>query len=68
MEKEEIKIAGMTCNHCIKSVDEAIKLLPVEKYEVKLGSLNVEYIPEKIERKEIINAISGSGYEVINNS
>lgn len=64
---ETIEISGMTCNHCIKSVEEAIKLLPVEKYEVKLGSLYVEYNPEKIERLVIINAISDSGYDVINN-
>ncbi len=65
---ETINIEGMTCNHCIKSVDEAIKLLPVDKYEVTLGSLYVEYNPEKIERSEIINAISDSGFDVVNNS
>jgi len=35
---------------------------------VKLGSLYIEYNPEKIERNEIINAISVSGYDVVNNS
>jgi copper chaperone len=65
---ETINISGMTCNHCIKSVDEAIKMLPVDKYEVKLGSLYVEYNPDKIERNEIINAVSDSGYVVVNNS
>ena len=68
MISETINIAGMTCSHCIKSVDEAIKMLPVDKYEVKLGSLYIEYNPEKIERNEIINAISVSGYDVVNNS
>lgn len=67
MISETINIAGMTCSHCIKSVDEAIKMLPVDKYEVKLGSLYVEYNPDKIERNEIINAISESGYDLINN-
>ncbi len=65
---ETINIAGMSCNHCIKSIDEAIKKLPVDKYEVKLGSLYVEYNSEKIERNEIINAISDSGFDVINSS
>ncbi len=64
--RNTFKIAGMTCEHCVKSVDEAIKLLPVDKYEVKLGTLYVEYNPEKIERNEIINAVSESGYDVIN--
>lgn len=68
MIKEEFKLSGMSCSHCIKSVENALSVLPVEKYDVKIGSLYVEYIPEKIERKEIIKAISDSGYEVINNS
>lgn len=66
--KNTFNIAGMTCDHCIKSIDEAIKKLPVDKYEVKLGSLYVEYNPEKIESSEIINAITESGFDVINNS
>ncbi len=65
---ETINIEGMTCNHCIKSIDEVMKKLAVEKYEVKLGSLYVEYNPEKIEKIEIIDAIVECGYDVINNS
>lgn len=68
MQAETIKIIGMSCDHCVKSIGEAVKKLPVEKYEVKLGSLYIEYNPEKIERNEIINAISESGYDVVNNS
>ncbi|MBZ0204059.1 MAG: cation transporter [Ignavibacteria bacterium] len=68
MISETIIIAGMTCNHCIKSVDEAVKMLPLDKYEVKLGSLYVEYNSEKIERNEILDAITESGFDVINNS
>lgn len=62
---ETIAIAGMTCNHCIKSVDEAIKMLPVDKYEVKLGSLLIGYDIEKLTKEQIIHAIQNSGYEII---
>lgn len=68
MKAETIKISGMSCDHCVKSIREAVQKLPVEKYEVNLGSLYIEYNPEKIERNEIINAISDSGYDVVNNS
>jgi copper chaperone len=68
MTAETIKISGMTCNHCVKSVEEAIKQLPVEKYEVKIGSLYVEYDSEKIIKEQIINAVEDIGYEItINN-
>lgn len=66
MKTETIKISGMTCNHCVKSVDEAIKQLPVEKYEVKIGSLYVEYDPKKLTKEQIINAVEDSGYEIVN--
>lgn len=65
MQKETIKISGMTCNHCIKSVEDAIKQLPVNKYEVELGSLYVEYDQEKLTEQQISEAIEESGYEII---
>lgn len=67
MKTETIKISGMTCNHCVKSVDEAIKQLPVEKYEVKIGSLFVEYNPEKLTKQQIITTVEDIGYEITNN-
>jgi copper chaperone len=60
------KISGMTCNHCIKSIDEAIKQLSVEKYDVRMGSLYVEYNPEKLTKEQIVNAIEEAGYKVTN--
>lgn len=65
MTAETIKISGMTCNHCVKSVEEAIKHLPVEKHEVKIGSLYVEYDSEKLTKEQIIKAIEDTGYEII---
>jgi len=68
MREENIKIQGMTCNHCVKSVESALSGLPVEKYEVKIGSAYVEYDPVKLTKKQITDAIEDMGYEVINNN
>jgi len=68
MTVETIKISGMTCNHCVKSVDEAIKQLPVKKYEVKIGSLYVEYDSDKLTKEQIIAAVEDIGYEIISNN
>lgn len=65
MQAETFKITGMSCNHCVKTVEEAIKRLPVELHEVKTGSLYVEYDPEKLSKELIVQAIEDSGYEVI---
>jgi copper chaperone CopZ len=68
MIKEEFKLSGMSCSHCIKSVESALSGLPVEKYEVKQGSAYVEYDPEKLSKKQITDAIENMGYEVINDN
>lgn len=67
MRAETIKISGMTCNDCVKSVESALSALPIEKYQVKQGSAYVEYNPEKLSKKQITDAIEDIGYEVINN-
>lgn len=63
---ETLNISGMTCNHCVKSVEEAMKSLQVEKYEVKIGSLYVEYDPAKVTNAQIVKTIEDNGYEIIN--
>lgn len=68
MIKEEIKLSGMSCSHCVKSVESALSVLPVEKYDVKQGSAYVEYDPEKLSKKQITDAIEDAGYEVIKNN
>jgi copper chaperone len=67
MREENIKIQGMTCNHCVKSVESALRALPVEKYEVKIGSTYVEYDPVKLTKEQITDSIEDIGYEIINN-
>lgn len=65
MQAEIIKVSGMSCVHCIKSVENAVKKLPVEKHEVKMASLYVEYDPLKVSKEQIVLSIEDSGYEVI---
>lgn len=53
----------MSCGHCVKSVEEALKNLPLEKYKVEIGSASVEFDEDKISKEKIINAINETGYE-----
>lgn len=66
MTKETIQISGMSCNHCIKSVEDAIKSLPVLKFKVAMNSLDVEFEEMAITENRIIEAIEEEGYKVIN--
>ena len=64
MKTEKILITGMSCNHCVKSVEKEISKLPVAKYKVAINLLDVEYDEAKVSRDDIVEAIEEAGYEV----
>ncbi len=63
--KETIKITGMSCNHCVKSVVKEIKKLPVLEFKAEINSLDVEYDQTKVTHEQIVKAIEDAGYEVV---
>lgn len=64
MIKETIKISGMSCSHCVKSVEKEVSKLALERFEVSIGELKVEYAAEKVSREQIIEAVQEAGYAV----
>lgn len=65
MKKERIEIKGMTCGHCVKSVEQELDKLPLLKREVFVNLLNVEYNEEEVTRMQIEGAIRAAGYNVV---
>ena len=60
----QIKVKGMTCQHCVKAVTKAIQDLDVEaKLTVDLagGLVSVE---TALSREDVVKAIDEEGYEV----
>ncbi len=66
MIKERISIRGMSCNHCIRSVEDAIKILPVVNFKVAMNTLDVEFEEIDVTEIRIVEAIEEEGYKVIN--
>jgi copper chaperone CopZ len=66
--KETIKITGMSCNQCVKSVVREIKKLPIPDFKADINSLEVEYDKTKVSHKQIVQAIKDAGYEVVEHS
>ncbi|WP_319506583.1 heavy metal translocating P-type ATPase [uncultured Methanolobus sp.] len=65
--KADIKVYGMTCMHCHKSVTDAISALDgVNSVEVSLEDekASVEFDAERIGLEEIKKAVINAGYEV----
>ena len=61
-----LKITGMTCNGCVKSVTRVLEELDgVENVQVSLsGSTNVVFDESKVSIAQLIEAIEDAGFEV----
>jgi copper ion binding protein len=65
--KKVISIEGMSCNHCVKHVTDALKAIEgVSKVEVSLknGKAIIE-AENTVSNAEIIDAVNDAGYDVI---
>ena len=58
------KIEGMSCGHCVLSVQKALLKLNLDKLKAEIGSAEVEFDEEKIFEEEIIKTIESAGYSV----
>lgn len=64
--KKQFKVDGMTCHHCVKAVVMELDKLDVNSHQVDIGEVIVEYDENKVEEKQIVNAIEEAGYKVVN--
>lgn len=66
MKKEEFKIEGMSCGHCVISVKKELgKIDGLQIDSVEIGKAVVEFDDNKISSKQIEDAIEVAGYSVI---
>lgn len=63
-----LKISGMTCDHCVKTVEKGIKSLKgVSRVHVDLAlqKAEVAYSPEAVTLDQIKKAVTEAGYQVV---
>lgn len=66
--KETIKVQGMSCNHCVNSVEGSVgKLSGVSSVKVNLidGEVSVEFDIEQTTLDKIKETIEEQGYDVV---
>jgi copper chaperone len=64
MTNKFLKINGMTCGHCVKSVEVELKKLPLENIKVEIGQAEISYDENKVKEEEIKRAVVEAGYEI----
>ncbi|MCL2462141.1 MAG: copper ion binding protein [Defluviitaleaceae bacterium] len=68
MEKITLKIEGMSCEHCVKAVKNALTALPgvsAAQVDLKGKSAVVEYDPAKCAAERMKAAVEDEGYRVV---
>ncbi|MDI7741020.1 copper chaperone CopZ [Lysinibacillus fusiformis] len=68
MENVTLNVKGMSCGHCVKSVEQSVGALDgVEQVSVNLeaGRVNVAYNDQKVSLAKIKEAIDDQGYDVL---
>ncbi|MFM9884584.1 MAG: heavy-metal-associated domain-containing protein [Burkholderiales bacterium] len=66
MEDTELKVEGMTCSGCVRSVTNALSKMPgVADVSVSLAdrSARVKFDPARVSRAAIRQAVLDAGYE-----
>ena len=64
MQTVTLQIKGMSCNHCVSAVKQALGEVPGVKIEnVAIGNAVISYDPEKTKTTEISAALADAGYE-----
>ncbi|MFJ8454125.1 copper chaperone CopZ [Bacillus paramycoides] len=68
MEQLTLKVEGMSCGHCVNSIESNVKELNgVEQVKVQLakGTVEVTIDSSIITLKDIVSVIEDQGYDVI---
>lgn len=65
MKEKKFFISGMSCHHCVMAIERELKTLPLEKFDVKIGIVDVKYDESKLSEDNIITAIKEAGYKVV---
>ena len=64
MNKARFEIEGMSCNHCVKAVRNALAAVPgVSIDNVTIGAATVEFDPASSNVGTLVDAIADAGYD-----
>jgi copper chaperone len=66
MQNVTLKVEGMSCGHCVTSVEGAVKKLGANaKVDLEAGSVAVEFDESKVSLAAIKESIEDQGYDVV---
>jgi len=65
MKNEELKITGMSCNHCVMSLRKELAKVPgLEIKDVRIGTALVAYDESKVSSAQLRSAVEEAGFSL----
>ncbi len=65
MENVQLNVKGMSCGHCVSSVEKALDGLGIKgSVDLSSGKVSFEFDPNKVSLDSIKEAIEDQGYDV----
>jgi copper chaperone len=66
MQNVTLQVEGMSCGHCVKSVEGAVRNLGAEAtVDLSGGKVSVAYDESKVQLAAIKEAIEDQGYDIV---
>ncbi|MCX8027006.1 MAG: heavy-metal-associated domain-containing protein [Thermodesulfovibrionales bacterium] len=64
--QKTIKIEGMSCQHCVKRVKNALEVIKgIKSLDVSIGEATLQFDDSLVDETVIKNAILNAGYKVV---
>jgi len=63
--KTQIKINGMSCQHCVMAVKKELQKLNLQNFEVKIGEALIEFDELNVDIEMIKVAIEEAGFAIV---
>lgn len=62
---EQIKVEGMSCQHCVMAVKKELNKLEANDYKVEIGLVEIDPKKNNLTKEQIKQAIEKAGYKVV---
>lgn len=64
--QKTIKVEGMSCQHCVKRVKNALEVIKgIKSLDVSIGEVTLQFDDSLVDETVIKNAILNAGYKVV---
>lgn len=66
MSQIQLKVEGMSCNHCVMAIEGALKQIGSKgKVNLDSATVDIEYDENKVTLDQIKEAIEDQGYDIV---